>query len=503
MARKVDDSMPHIKCAEAVRNLASEPFTGFPEGFLWGAALSAKQYEGADGRGLTVADIQDYDPGKTGGARGDLSLQEIEERLDHPERFCFPKKIGIEGAARFKEDLSLLGALGLKAFRFSLSWSRIFPQGDDERPDEAGLAFYDQVIDCALHLGMQPIVTIYHDDMPISLALRHNGFLSSEVCDAYLRFAQTALDHYGDRVRWWIPFNQPNLTRIGLSSLGIVRDQVQNLEEAKVQALHNKLVLGACVAAYGRAKHPDAHFGAMLADFLVDPLACRPDDVLLATRKNQLTMYATADVQLRGRYPGYYRRSLADRGISLQVSRRDLDILSDNTLDFLAVSYYNSNVVEAGKNGMAIGDALQNPYLAATPWGWTINETGLLDHCLKYWDRYGVPIMVAENGIGEIETLGADQTVHDSYRIDYMRRHMLALEEALRQGVDVFAYCCWSPLDMVSSGTSEMKKRYGLVYVDQDEYGRGTHGRYPKDSYAWYREAIASNGRMLRDGNRP
>lgn len=301
--------------------------------------------------------------------------------------------------------------------------------------------------------------------MPVSLALRYNGFLSADVCDAYMRFAELALDRYGDRVHWWIPFNQPNLTRIGLSSLGIVKDHVQDLEEAKVQALHNKLVLGARVVAYGRTKHPDAHFGAMLADFLVDPLSCRPDDVLLATQKNQLTMYATADVQLRGSFPGYYRRFLADRGISLCVSQRDLEILSESTMDFLAVSYYNSNVVKAGENSMAIGDALQNPYLEATPWGWTINEKGLLDHCLKYWDRYGVPVMVAENGMGEVEALGEDRCVHDGYRIDYMRRHLLALEEALRQGVDVFAYCCWSPLDMVSSGTSEMKKRYLWPYL--------------------------------------
>lgn len=482
-----------------IENVAAMPFEGFPDGFLWGAALSAKQYEGAEGRGITVADIQDYDSGNTRGARGDLNLAEIEERVDHPERFCFPKKLGIEGFRRFGEDLSLLGALHLKAFRFSLSWSRIFTNGDDEAPNEAGLAYYDQVIDQALSLGMQPIVTIYHDDMPVSLALRYNGFLSSDVCDAYLRFAKLALDRYGDRVHWWIPLNQPNLTRIGLSSLGIVKDQVKNLEEAKAQALHNKLVLGACVAAYGREKHPDIHFGAMLADFLVDSLTCKPDDVLLATQKNQLTMFATADIQLRGSYPRYYRRSLADRGINLHVPVRDLDILADNAMDFLAVSYYNSNAVEAGKNGMEIGDALPNPYLEATPWGWTINEKGLFDHCLKYWDRYEVPIMVAENGVGEVEALGADRTVHDSYRIDYMRRHLLELEEALRQGVDVFAYCCWSPLDMVSSGTSEMKKRYGLIYVDQDEYGNGTHDRYPKDSYSWYKGVIESNGKALHD----
>ena len=438
---------------DCLKNLAAKPFEGFPDGFLWGAALSAKQYEGEEGRGTTVADLQEYDSENTKGARGDLSLDEIEERLDHPERFCFPKKLGIEGFKRFEEDLSLLGTLGLKAFRFSLSWSRIFPNGDDRVPNEAGLAYYDRVIDCALSHGMQPIVTIYHDDMPVSLALRYNGFLASEVGDAYMRFAELVLDRYGSRVHWWIPFNQPNLTRISLSSLGVVKDRVQNLEEAKVQALHNKLVLGARVAAYGRGKHPDIHFGAMLADFLVDPLSCKPEDVLLATQKNKMF--------------------------------------------FLAVSYYNSNVVEAGTNSIAIGDALPNPYLEATPWGWTINEKGLLDHCLKYWDRYGVPIMIAENGIGEVETLGIGRTVHDGYRIDYMKRHLLKLEEALRQGVDIFAYCCWSPLDMVSSGTSEMKKRYGLIFVDQDEYGNGTHDRYPKDSYAWYKKVVGSNGKVL------
>lgn len=482
---------------DCLKNLAAKPFEGFPDGFLWGAALSAKQYEGEEGRGTTVADLQEYDSENTKGARGDLSLDEIEERLDHPERFCFPKKLGIEGFKRFEEDLSLLGTLGLKAFRFSLSWSRIFPNGDDRVPNEAGLAYYDRVIDCALSHGMQPIVTIYHDDMPVSLALRYNGFLASEVGDAYMRFAELVLDRYGSRVHWWIPFNQPNLTRISLSSLGVVKDRVQNLEEAKVQALHNKLVLGARVAAYGRGKHPDIHFGAMLADFLVDPLSCKPDDVLLATQKNEVTMYASADIQLRGGYPRYYCRLLADRGIESRVAQQDLDILFENKMDFLAVSYYNSNVVEAGTNSIAIGDALPNPYLEATPWGWTINEKGLLDHCLKYWDRYGVPIMIAENGIGEVETLGIGRTVHDGYRIDYMKRHLLKLEEALRQGVDIFAYCCWSPLDMVSSGTSEMKKRYGLIFVDQDEYGNGTHDRYPKDSYAWYKKVVGSNGKVL------
>ena len=470
---------------------------GFPEGFLWGAAVSAKQAEGQEGRGLTVADLQNFDPNDKTKVKGDYSAQEIADRLEYPEKYWFPKKMGIEFYRRYPEDIELLSGMGLRCFRFSIAWSRIFPNGDDGMPSEEGLAYYDALLDCLEAHGMVPIVTLYHDDMPVSLATKYNGFLSKHVCEAYVRYAETVMRRYAGRIRYWIPVNQINLTRVGLSSLGIVRDTVDDLDAKKLQAVHNKFVVCARVASLGHKIDPEAKFGAMLADFLVNPMTCKPEDVILSTQKNQMTMYFYADVQLRGRYPGYALRSFADNGVKIEVESGELELIANNTMDFLAISYYNSNVVSAEKNSMAIGDSVVNPYLEANPWGWTVNPTGLLDGFLRYWDRYGVPLMIAENGFGQVEELGSDNTVHDDYRIAYLREHIAAIGEAIRQGVDVFAYCAWSPIDMVSSGTSEMRKRYGLIYNDQDDFGNGTHTRYPKDSYRWYKQVIETNGREL------
>lgn len=470
---------------------------GFPDDFLWGAAISAKQAEGAEGRGPTVADLQDFSPDDKSKVKGDYTSDEIRDRIQHPEDYWFPKRLGIEFYKRYGEDLALMHELGLKCFRFSMSWARIFPNGDDERPSEVGLSYYDAVVNLLRSYGMEPIVTLYHDDMPLDMALKYNGFLSPHVQDAYLRYAKVILDRFSDRVHYWIPFNQMNLTRVGLSSIGIVCDNVEGLNEKKYQGVHEKIVMCAKVAQYGRRVNSRNRFGAMLADFLVNPMTCKPEDVLMATEKNQMTMYLYADTQLRGEYPGYALSYFKREGFDIRVKASDLDTIKDNRMDFLAISYYNSNVVSSEKNSMAIGDAEMNPYLKATPWGWTVNPSGLLDCSLKYWDRYQVPLMIAENGIGQVETLGRDGTVHDDYRISYLGDHLRALREAIRRGVDLFAYCAWSPIDMVSSGTSEMRKRYGLVYNDQDDFGGGTHKRYPKDSFYWYQKVIRSNGACL------
>lgn len=470
---------------------------GFPEDFLWGAAVSAKQAEGADGRGLSVADLQDFNPDDKTKVKGDLTMAQIRDRLDHPERYSFPKKLGIEFYHRYAEDIELLSGLGIKCFRFSVSWSRIFPNGDDAEPSEQGLAYYESLLDCLEEYDIEPIVTLYHDDMPVNLAVSFNGFLSEHVRSAFLRYAKVVMRRLAGRVRYWIPVNQINLTRVGLSSLGIVRDTVEDLDAKKLQGVHHKFVLCAKVAQIGRKIDPQNRFGAMLADFLLNPLTCKPEDVIMATRKNQMTMYFYADVQLRGRYPGYALHYFKENGMDVEVERGELELIANNAMDFLAVSYYNSNVVSAEKNTMAIGDSIINPYLEKNPWGWTVNPTGLLDGMLRYWDRYQVPIMIAENGFGQVEELGSDGTVHDDYRISYLRAHITAIREAVQSGVEMFAYCLWSPIDMVSSGTSEMRKRYGLIYNDQDDYGNGSHRRYPKDSYYWYRDVVASNGKNL------
>ena len=277
----------------------------FPSHFLWGAAISAKQAEGGDDRGLTVADLQNYDPEDKTKVKGDLNREGILDRIEHPDQYIFPKMIGIEFYHRYREDLKMLKEMGINCFRFSISWARIFPDGIDGEPSEKGLHFYDKIFDLLTEMNIVPIVTLYHDDMPVDIALNYNGFLSEKVVNSFIDYATLIMKRYKDRVKYWIPVNQINLTRIGLSSLGIVKDTVTNLEQKKYQAVHNKFIACAKIKEIGNKINKDFQFGCMLADFLVTPMTCQPEDVLFATKKNQMTMYFYADVQLRGEYPGY------------------------------------------------------------------------------------------------------------------------------------------------------------------------------------------------------
>lgn len=469
----------------------------FPEDFLWGVAISAKQAEGIDDRAITVADLQNYDPNDKSKVKGDLSKDEIMDRLTHPDRYSFPKKTGIEFYHRYQEDIKLLKEMGIRCFRFSISWARIFPDGAENNPSEEGLQFYDHLFDLLHESKIEPIVTLYHDDMPIDLALNYNGFMSKYVVDLFIKYAVLVMKRYQNKVIYWIPVNQINLTRVGLSSIGVIKDTVDDVEAIKWQGVHHKFIACAKIKEAGKKINTKFRFGAMLADFLVNPMTCQPEDVVFATEKNQMTMYFFADIQLRGEYPGYALRYFKDHDIKIDVEEDELALIQEHTLDFLAISYYNSNVVNHKKNTMAIGNSELNPYLKANPWGWTINPLGLYDCFLNYWDRYEKPLMIAENGFGQIEELNEEHTVHDDYRIEYIKEHIKALQKAIQHGVHVFAYCAWSPIDMVSSGTSEMKKRYGFVYNDQDDEGKGTHHRYPKDSYWWYRNVILSNAKDL------
>lgn len=470
---------------------------GFPDNFLWGCALSAKQAEGIDGRGITVADIQDYDPQNIDKVKGDFSKNEILLRLEHPENYVFPKKNGIQFVSRYEEDLQLLHELGINCFRMSISWSRIFPNGDDKYPNEEGLAFYDSIFKTLNERNMTPIVTIYHDDMPINMALKYNGFLTKEGTDYFMRYALVVLNRYHHFVKYWIPVNQINLTRIGLSSLGIIKDTVSDLQNAKHQAVHNKFVCCAKLKQSALLIDPNIKLGTMSADFYVAPHTCKPEDVIFATEKNRLTMFYYLDVQLRGVYPEYILSYFEENDVIFDVGLEELDLIKENTMDFIAISYYNSNTASAEQNTYAIGDSTPNPYLEANEWGWSINPSGLLNTLIHCWDRYNVPIMIAENGFGQIEYLDDNDMVDDDYRIEYIKQHLKMIEKALNQGIDVFSYCLWSPIDMVSSGTSEMKKRYGIIYNDVDDSGHGSGKRVPKKSYFWYQNVVKTNGRTL------
>lgn len=473
--------------------------TGFPEGFLWGGAIAACQAEGAydvDGRGLSTSDLAVYSKNldrKGTGKEGGGTIAEVKRLIADTESY-FPKRYGIDFYHTYKEDLALMQELGLRAFRTSISWSRIFPQGDEEKPREAGLEFYDRLIDEIIADGMVPVITMEHYDIPVHLVTEYGGFANREVIRFFCRYARVLLERYGDRVPYWIVFNQVNLIpTVNFGSLGLVDDQAEDMEELMYRAVHHQMVAAAQVRQMAKQIAPSTKIGTMMADGTYYPATCRPHDIVLTMQKNRMQYFFT-DVQLRGSYPGYALRYFAEHGYDLDILPEDEILLRDNTMEFLAISYYNSKIVNSDVNTIAPFDGSQNPNLEPTPWEWRVDPLGFYNSISQYWDRYEVPIMIAENGFGALDTVEEDGSIHDDYRIDFLRRHIEQLRECVLDGVDVIAYLSWGPIDIVSSSTGEMSKRYGYVYVDRDDFGQGTQKRLKKDSFAWYQHVIETNG---------
>lgn len=474
----------------------------FPENFMWGGAIAACQAEGAhdvDGRGISTSDLHAYHPNlnRSGITReGGGTLADI-KRMIADDQSYFPKRYGIDFYHTFPKDLSLMRELGLRAFRTSISWSRIFPKGDEEAPNESGLAYYDRLIDTIIANGMVPIITMSHYDIPIHLVTEYGGFANRDVVRFFCNYARILLERFGNRVPYWIVFNQINLIpTVNFGSLGIYDDQAENMDQLMYQAAHNQMVAAAQVKQISRTVAPQVKIGTMVSDATLYPATCRPKDVVLTMQKNRMQYYFT-DVQLRGYYPGYALRHFADNDISVTILPEDELLLRDNTMDYLAISYYYSKVVDADVNTIRPFDALQNPNLEPTPWEWRADPLGLYNSISQYWDRYEVPIMIAENGFGAIDKVEPDGSIHDPYRIDYLRSHIEQLLECIKDGVDLMAYLSWGPIDIVSSSSAEMSKRYGYIYVDRDDLGNGTQKRIKKDSFSWYQNVIATNGRDL------
>lgn len=475
---------------------------GFPANFLWGGAVAACQIEGAydvDGRGLSTSDIHAYDKHinrahieKEGGG----TLAGIKAAVADTDSY-FPKRHGIDFYHTYKEDLALMKELGLKAFRTSISWSRIFPNGDELEPNEKGLEFYDHLIDEIIKDGMEPVITMSHYDIPLHLVTEYGGFANKKMIEFFVRYAKVLLERYKGKVKYWIVCNQVNLVpTVQFGSLGLYDDQAENMEELMYQAVHNQFVAGAKVVALARQIDPNAIMGTMVADGTFYPATCNPKDVVLTMKKNRMQYYFT-DVQLRGEYPAFALRYFEENGIDLKIEEGDEELLKNNTMDYLAVSYYSSKVVDSTKNTMKPFDGEQNPHLEPTPWEWRADPLGLYNCLSQYWDRYEKPLMIAENGFGALDTVEADGSIHDDYRIDYLRKHIEQVKECIKDGVDVFSYLSWGPIDIVSSSSAEMSKRYGYVYVDLDDLGQGSGKRSKKDSFAWYQKVIATNGEDL------
>ena len=477
---------------------------GFPKDFLWGGAIAANQAEGAfleGGKGWCVADILKVQD------KGDLkkksnketTIKDIEFALQDQNGY-YPKRYGIDFYHTYKEDLKLLAETGMKTFRTSINWARIYPNGDDEMPNEEGLQFYDDLIDEIIKNGMEPLITLSHYEMPLHLAVEYNGWYNRKTIDFFVKYCETCFRRYKDKVKYWILVNQINLIHHeSFNHLGIPADRVENLLEAKYQGIHNECTACAIATKIGHEINPDFQLGMMVYDGLSEPLTCKPEDALANMLRNQRE-YFFSDLLLRGTYPGYMIRFFNDHHLNIDIRPEDEQVLRENTADFLAISYYYTICASAeSTNTDDINDdgALMNPHIDASEWGWGIDPLGLRTVLNTYYDRYQKPIIIAENGYGTFDTISEDGQIHDEKRISYLRQHVEQMKEAIKDGVEVIGYYPWGPIDIVSCSSSEMSKRYGFIYVDQDDYGQGSKKRMKKDSFYWYQRVIASNGEEL------
>lgn len=466
----------------------------FPENFLWGGAVAANQVEGAyneDGKGLSVQDVLPH------GIRQPRTAQPTADNL---------KLEAIDFYHRYKEDLALLAEMGFKVFRFSIAWSRIFPQGDEMEPNEQGLAFYDALIDECRRLGMEPLITISHYETPLHLAEAYDGWVNRELIEFYKRYVTVLFRRYGDRVKYWLTFNEINsILESPFMSGGINTPKDQLSRQQLYQAVHHELVASAWATRIGHEISPDMQIGCMMLSMPVYPLTPDPADVMAAMQQDHQNMMF-ADVHMRGYYPGYAERFFRENGIALEITQEDAKVLRENTADFLSFSYYMSVCATADpqKNVRGEGNLLggvPNPYLPASEWGWQIDPVGLRYVLNTLWDRYQRPLFIVENGLGAVDELVDDgqggKTVNDDYRIAYLRDHIREMGEAIEDGVQLIGYTTWGCIDCVSASSAELRKRYGYIYVDRNDDGSGTLQRYRKKSYYWYQQVIRSNGTML------
>ena len=462
----------------------------FPEGFLWGGAVAANQYEGAyvtDGKGLSIQDVM---------PKGILAPPTDEPTPDNL------KHEGIDFYHRYAEDIALFAEMGFTVFRFSIAWSRIFPRGDEAEPNEAGLAFYDRVLDELEKHGIEPLVTLSHYETPLHLAKEYDGWVNRELIAFYERFATTCFKRYGSRVKYWLTFNEINsVLHAPLMSGGIWTPKDQLSESDLYQAIHHELVASASVTKIAHEINPDIQVGCMVIAMPIYPLTPDPRDVQKVMEADHANL-AFSDVHVRGTYPGYFLRTLRDKGIELDVTDADRAALR-NTVDFVSFSYYMS-VCESAAGGEAgqgnIMGGVRNPTLPESEWGWQIDPIGLRVILNQFWDRWQKPLFIVENGLGARDTLvevAGVKTVEDDYRSAYLRDHLVQAREAVEDGVELLGYTWWGPIDVVSASTAQLSKRYGFIYVDRNDDGSGTLARYKKKSFDAYREIITSNGASL------
>lgn len=469
----------------------TETTTAFPTGFLWGGATAANQIEGAyatGGKGLSVQDV--------------LPRGIVAPRTEGPIAENL-KLEAIDFYHRYADDIALFAEMGFKTFRFSIAWSRIFPLGDEEQPNEEGLAFYDRVLDELERHGIEPLVTISHYETPLHLAETYNGWASRELIGFYERYARVLFERYGSRVKYWLTFNEINsLLHAPFMSGGIATPREELAERDLYQAMHHELVASASATRIAREVAPQAQIGCMVLSMPIYPLTPAPADMVAVMDADHGNL-VYGDVHTRGRYPGYFLRTLREKSITLDITDDDLQTLT-NTVDFVSFSYYMSIAETASPEGVQgegnLMGGVENPTLEKSEWGWAIDPTGLRIVLNQFWDRWQKPLFIVENGLGAKDVLVEKDgvpTVEDDYRIAYLNDHLVQVEEAIRDGVEVIGYTSWGCIDLVSASTAQMSKRYGFIYVDRNDDGSGTLARYRKKSFGWYADVIRTNGASL------
>ncbi|MCR5668266.1 MAG: glycoside hydrolase family 1 protein [Lachnospiraceae bacterium] len=474
--------------------------TRMKEGFLWGGATAANQFEGAwdvDGKGPSVSDMC------TNGTHTEakwITKTIKEDRL-------YPSHEAIDFYHHYKEDIKLFAEMGFKTFRFSIAWTRIFPTGMEETANEKGLEFYENVIDECLKYDIEPLITISHYEMPYALIEKCNGWEGRECIEYFQRYVHAIMDRFAGKVKYWLTFNEINAGTMPMGnvlSTGTVQgyegpiNKVKDDPRARFQALHHQFVASAEAVKWVHEHYPNVLMGNMICFLTSYPYSCNPDDVLKAQQQMQICNWLCSDVMVRGYYPGYAKRYFKDNNIEIKMEAGDEEILAEGTIDFYTFSYYMSSCVstdptlEQTDGNISVG--LKNPYLEASDWGWQIDPKGLRYTLNEIWDRYQIPVMVVENGLGARDEIAEDGKIHDSYRIDYLRKHIKEMEEAVEDGVDLMGYTPWGCIDLVSASTGEMAKRYGFIYVEKYDDGTGSLARRKKDSFDWYKKVIETNG---------
>lgn len=459
--------------------------------FLWGGAIAANQAEGAynvDGKGLSIMDTV------TSGNK------------DTPRRFTlefeknsyYPNHLGIDFYNNYETDTDLFREMGFQCFRTSIAWSRIFPNGDDEEPNEQGLVYYDNLFKTLKDKGMEPIVTISHFEMPLALVKKYGGWRNRKLIDFYARFAEVVFRRYKGIVKYWMTFNEINSTIMVPAIAGIIVGNDEDVKKVSYQALHHQFVASAKAVIIGHDIDPENKIGCMVMTTVGYPKTSHPLDVIASQEYLRDGTLFYCDVQMRGEYPNYFK----SYGVDLEVLEGDLELLKRGVTDYVGFSYYASQVVSYNGEGDQIQGnmttGLKNPYLDASPWGWQIDPDGLIYLMRELYERYNKPLFIVENGFGHNDVVEKDGSIVDDYRIDYLSKHIKAMLSVMNtENIEVIGYTAWGPIDIVSAGTGEMDKRYGFIYVDLNNEGKGTLKRIRKKSFQWYKEVIASNGECL------